>query len=207
MDDNRPKIYAFDFDGTLTRRDSLIEIMRYKLGTKAFVLTMLRFMPMLLAMKAGLYANDKAKQRLFAHCFGGMTEDDFNTFCQRFARDRRGIMRPLGMEEVRLATQDGSIVAIVSASIDNWVAPFFEGIKGLMVIGTRPEVRDGRLTGLFATPNCYGIEKVRRLLEVFPDRKNYRLLAFGDSRGDFDLLDFSDEGRYKPFRKDKKVKE
>lgn len=206
MDDNRPKIYAFDFDGTLTRSDSLIEILRYKLGTKAFVLMMLRFLPMLLAMKAGLYANDKAKQRLFAYCFGGMTIDDFNAFCRRFAHERQGILRPLGIEEVRRATEEGSIVAIVSASIDNWVAPFFDGIRSLMVIGTRPEVRDGRLTGRFATPNCYGKEKVKRLLNVFPDRKSYHLIAFGDSRGDFDLLDFSDEGMYKPFRKGEKVK-
>ena len=52
----------------------------------------------------------------------------------------------------------------------------------------------------FATPNCYGPEKVRRIREVFPDRDNYHLTAFGDSRGDKEMLDYADQGYYKPFR-------
>ena len=69
-----------------------------------------------------------------------------------------------------------------------------------VVLGTKVETRDGRLTGRFATPNCYGPEKVRRIREVFPDRDNYHLTAFGDSRGDKEMLDYADQGYYKPFR-------
>ena len=68
------------------------------------------------------------------------------------------------------------------------------------MLGTKVETRDGRLTGRFATPNCYGPEKVRRIREVFPDRDNYHLTAFGDSRGDKEMLDYADQGYYKPFR-------
>lgn len=72
------------------------------------------------------------------------------------------------------------------------------------VIGTKIEVTDGRLTGRFLTPNCYGAEKVRRLQEACPrlatERGNYNVVAYGDSRGDREMLEFADEAYYKPFR-------
>ena len=66
--------------------------------------------------------------------------------------------------------------------------------------GTLIESKDGRLSGRFLTKNCYGREKVNRLLQLFPERKDYWLTAYGDSRGDYELLDFANEGHYKPFR-------
>ena len=82
---------------------------------------------------------------------------------------------------------------IVSASIDNWVQPFFPHVK---VLGTQIEVKDGRLTGRFLTKNCYGQEKVNRILALYPDRNTYHLIAYGDSRGDKELLAFADEAYY-----------
>lgn len=70
---------------------------------------------------------------------------------------------------------------------------------GVTIIGTKVQVVDGKLTGRFLTKNCYGEEKVRRLLEQYPNRKEYKLVAYGDSRGDHALLDFADEGHYRAF--------
>jgi phosphoserine phosphatase len=51
------------------------------------------------------------------------------------------------------------------------------------------------------TKNCYGEEKVNRLKSLYPNRQDYHLTAFGDSRGDKELLAFADESHFKPFRK------
>lgn len=193
-------IHAFDFDGTLTSRDTLIEFIRFAKGDKAFALCMLRFLPMLLAMKAGLYPNWKAKQRVFSYCFRGMAVAAFNALCTRFADERAHLMRPAGLQKIRELLLKGDRVVIVSASINNWVEPFFREFDGLYVVGTMVEERDGVLTGRFITKNCYGREKVNRLLQLYPERTQYRLTAYGDSRGDMELLDFADEGHYKPFR-------
>jgi phosphoserine phosphatase len=64
-------------------------------------------------------------------------------------------------------------------------------------------VAGGRLTGRFLTKNCYGQEKVRRVTQVLPKRDNYILVAYGDSRGDKELLDYADVRHYKPFREGK----
>lgn len=194
------KIHAFDFDGTLTKRDTLIEFIRFAKGDKAFMLCMLRFMPLLLAMKAGLYPNWKAKQRVFSYCFRGMSLDAFNALCSRFADEKAWLMRPEGRRKIREVMAGGGKVVIVSASINNWVAPFFRDMGDVFVIGTMIEEHEGVLTGRFMTKNCYGREKVNRLLQLYPERGYYHLTAYGDSRGDIELLDFADEGYYKPFR-------
>lgn len=194
------KVYAFDFDGTLTRRDTLIEFIRFAKGDKAFLLCFLRYSPLLVPMKLGLYPNWKAKQRVFSHCFRGMAVDTFNSLCSRFASDKARLMRPKGMKKLREVLAEGGKVVVVSASVNNWVEPFFAGIGGVYVVGTMVEEREGVLTGRFLTKNCYGEEKVTRLLQLFPERTQYWLTAYGDSRGDFELLDFANESYYRPFK-------
>ena len=191
------KVYAFDFDGTLTNRDSLLAFIRYAKGTTAFCLGFLLHAPWLVLMLLGLYPNWKAKQRVFSYFFRGMPLEAFDTLCQAFAKDNRHLLRPLALQTIEKARSEEAEVVIVSASIDNWVQPFFPDVK---VIGTQVEVINGRLTGRFLTKNCYGQEKVNRLLVFLPDRHTYKLIAYGDSRGDQELLAFADEAHFKPFR-------
>ena len=191
------QIVAFDFDGTLTTKDTLIAFIRYACGFRAFVMGFLRYLPQLVLMKLGFYPNYKAKQKVFAHFFKGMTIEAFNELCQRFAHDNMHLLRSQGIKTLMQAQDDGAEVVIVSASIDNWVQPFFADVT---VLGTQIEVENGVLTGRFLTNNCYGQEKVNRMLARYPHREDYHLTAYGDSRGDKELLAFADESHYKPFR-------
>lgn len=195
-------VYAFDFDGTLTTHDTLLAFIRYAKGTKAFVGGFLRHAHLLVLMKLRLYPNWKAKQRLFSYFFRGMTEEAFDARCRSFAADSRHLLRLKGVETMRQAAAEGAEIVVISASIDNWVRPFFEGddrLPPVTVIGTQIEVRDGRLTGRFLTRNCYGQEKVERLLALYPHRETYHLTAYGDSRGDRELLAFADQGFLRSF--------
>ena len=184
------KVFAFDFDGTLTTRDTLLAFIRYACGTPLFLLGFLLHTPLLVLMKLRLYSNGKAKQRLFTWFFRGMPLETFDALCQSFARTHRHLLRPETVRLLQQALSEGAEVLVVSASIDNWVQPFFPTVT---VLGTQIEVIDGRLTGRFLTPNCYGQEKVRRILALHPERSAYRLTAYGDSRGDCELLAFADE--------------
>ena len=184
------QLFAFDFDGTLTTRDTLIAFIRYACGTPRFLLGFLLHAPLLVLMKLRLYSNGKAKQRLFSWFFRGMPLEAFDALCQSFASTHRHLLRPETVCLLQQALSEGAEVLVVSASIDNWVQPFFPTVT---VLGTQIEVIDGRLTGRFLTPNCYGQEKVRRIVALHPDRSAYRLTAYGDSRGDRELLAFADE--------------
>ena len=162
-------IHAFDFDGTLTTRDTLLLFIRHARGWWALFGGLLLFSPLLVLMKLHLADNGRTKERLFRHYFRGMLERDFDALCQSFARSHTHVLRTAGLRTVQQALDRGDRVVILSASIDRWVEaclrPFLVSSSQFQVLGTEIEVVDGRLTGRFATPNCYGPEKVRRLKE------------------------------------------
>lgn len=200
----KKKIYCFDFDGTLTTSDTLLEFIKYAKGRSRFLMVFLMYSPLLVLMKLHLYPNWKAKQRIFAHLFAGMRIEKFDALCRGFAEESQHLLRPKGITLVHEALVAGAQVFIVSSSIDNWVRPFFDirNLKGVQVLGTQIEVEDGKLTGRFKSNNCYGKEKVHRIAEALKsfERSEYEIEAFGDSRGDKEMLAFADKGHFKPFR-------
>ena len=195
----KEKIYCFDFDGTLTYKDTLIEFIRYSKGTLSLFAGFLFYSPLLILMKLHLYPNWKVKQKIFTLYYKGMRVGYFDQLCHAFANDRSNLLRRQAFLKIAEVLRQGAQVMIVSASPDSWVRPFVG--EGPVVIGTQLEVVDGRLTGRFKTKNCYGQEKVNRIKEVLKDpREHYEIFAYGDSRGDKEMLDFADKGFYKPFR-------
>ena len=202
----KQRLWIFDFDGTVTDTDTLLAFIKYACGTARFIKVFAMYSPLLVLMKLHLYPNYKAKERIFCRLFRGMTEPHFNALCASFAANSQHILRPKAVAMIKECTAKGEQVCIVSASIDNWVRPFFDDIAPksqppIIVMGTQPEVKEGILTGRFLTRNCYGAEKVRRVQAVFKDRAKYYITAFGDSRGDKELLDYADEGHYRPFER------
>ncbi len=200
----KKKIYCFDFDGTLTTSDTLLEFIKYAKGRGRFLMVFLMYSPLLVLMKLHLYPNWKAKQQIFAHLFAGMRIEKFDALCRGFAEESQHLLRPKGITLMHESLVAGAQVFIVSASIDNWVRPFFDirNLKGVQVLGTQIEVEDGKLTGRFKSNNCYGKEKVHRITEALKsfERSEYEIEAFGDSRGDKEMLAFADKGHFKPFR-------
>ena len=234
----KEKVYAFDFDGTLTTRDTFLAFIRHAKGNLSFVWRMMLHSPWLVMMKLGLYPNWKAKQRVFSYFFKGMSIEDFNQQCWFFAYDKRSLIRPKAIEAIRQAQSEGAKVLIVSASVENWVgrcleaalatapqqptissptgkatgrrdsgnggregAPNAQQPSPITFLCTQIEVKDEHLTGRLLGKNCYGQEKVDRIKEVLPQREDYELIAYGDSRGDKEMLDYADERHYKPFRR------
>lgn len=197
-------VHAFDFDGTITRCDSLIAFIRYAAGDVRTVMGIALYSPLIVLMKLHLYSNGRCKERLFSHFFKGMKLCEFDRICHGFASLHDDIIRPKAMNHIRQLLMRGDRVIVVSASIDNWVTPFFAPTEhetgcSVTVAGTRVEVKGDVLTGRFATPNCYGEEKVRRLEALLPDRKDVSLTAYGDSRGDKEMFEYADQRYFKPF--------
>ena len=190
-------VAVFDFDGTLTRCDTLPRFILFACGSWRFCAGFLLFSPLLVLMRLRLYPNWRAKQRLFAFFFRGMDYGRFAGLGSRFADVVERFRRKEVTDLMQQYVASGAAVYVISASIEEWVRPWCEqeGVKD--VLCTKVEVGgDGRLTGRLNTPNCYGQEKVNRLLEVEPRRQSYILHVYGDSRGDRELIAFADKGCY-----------
>ena len=183
------RLTVFDFDGTLTTSDSMIGIILYHKGRLGLAWALLRQVHLIILMFMGLYDNQRCKERLLAYCFGGMTEEAFEELCRKFAETHRNLLR----KDILAIYEKAENKAVISASPVQWVGKFVDG----MVVASRMEVIDGRITGRLIGRNCYGKEKVNRLTEAFPDllshRNEYHITAYGDSKGDRELLAFADE--------------
>ena len=193
-------IAVFDFDGTITRKDTLLEFVKFSKGKIQFYFGFFLFSPLLVAMKLKLYPNWKAKQKLFSYFYKGFSIKQFNEWGNGFSAQIDKFVRIKATETIKSHKENNDKIVIISASIENWIKPWAKKVGIETILATKIETdKNGFLTGKFLTKNCYGQEKVNRLLEVFPDKKDYKFIAYGDSRGDKELIDFADEGYYNKF--------
>lgn len=196
-------VAAFDFDGTLTRRDTLMPFLARGLGWSRFLWVLLRCSPWLLAYTLRLSPNDVAKQKLFVAAFKGRTVAEMQEWTNRWlAQDLPGQLLPWTMERLAWHQKQGHCCVMVSASPDIYLAAVAEklGFDGL--ICTEMGVEAGRLTGLMQTPNCYGEQKVVRLkswlVQRFgSDAADLTIHAYGDTPGDWPMLRMAAQAWYR----------
>jgi HAD superfamily hydrolase (TIGR01490 family) len=194
------KLALFDFDGTITTDDSLIKFIRFVIGDIKFVAGMAVLSPMLTAYKLKLIPNYKAKQYMLSYFFKGISEEKFVKVANEYSlKHIDTILRPKAMKKITWHKEQRHKVVIVSASIECWLKPWCDK-NNLALIATKIEVKDNIITGKFSTKNCYGIEKANRVQEQYNLNDYDHIYAYGDSRGDKELLELADESFYKPFR-------
>lgn len=191
-EEKKEVIAAFDFDGTITTKDTLFDFISYYYGKVRLIAGLIILSPVLILFKIGIIKNYKAKQIMFSFFFKSKKIQDFNNICNSYSQRINEICRDSTLEKIRQHREQGHQVIIISASISNWIKPWAQEHGIELVLGTEIEVEGGTISGKFRSKNCYGQEKVNRLIELYPDRNNYTLYAYGDSRGDKELLELSD---------------
>lgn len=193
------KLALFDFDGTVSNRDSFLLFIRYAVGERKFMLGAGAMSPRILLYKMGRYPNYQLKQDFLTHFFGGWEEDIFNETARRFSAEKiPGILRPQAMRCIRRHHEQGDRVVLVSASLENTLTIWCRE-TGLDLLATRLEVVDGRITGRLQGKNCWGEEKVVRVKTEYNTGEFDEIYAYGDSMGDRAMLAMADKPFYKYF--------
>ena len=194
------RIAFFDFDGTITTKDTLLEFIRFSKGTTAFLIGFTLYSPWMLAFKAGLIPNQRAKEAILTWFFRGMLLQQFTDLCERFADERLpGLLRPGALSEIKRLKSAGIPVVIVSASPENWISPWAQK-RSITTIASRLVIRDGCLTGKLNGANCSGEEKVCRIRGVYDLSTFEEVFAYGDSTGDREMLAMATHPHFRPFR-------
>lgn len=194
------KIAFFDFDGTITTDDSLLKFIRFVVGDRRFLLGLVVLSPMLVLYKLKLIPNYKAKQKMLSYFFKVSSEEYFRKVANEYSLNHiEKILRPKAIEKINWHKNQGHKVVVVSASIECWLRPWCEK-NNLELIATKLEIKDDIVTGKLLSKNCYGIEKVNRIKELYNLEKYDYIYAYGDSSGDKQMLEISHEKFYKPFR-------
>ncbi len=199
-DKNTKRLVLFDFDGTITTKDTLVEFAVFYRGRQHYLLGLVVLAPIMMLYVTKLIANWKAKQYFLSRFFKGEKIAVFNARCSDFARSvLPSLIRPEAMSAIKEYLDQKATVAVVSASAENWVRPWCDQL-GLVCVATKLEVKDGLITGKLEGRNCYGDEKACRVREWFNLSDFNEVIAYGDSPGDKEMLDLADRKYYKPFR-------
>ena len=132
--------------------------------------------------------------------FKGMSKEAFLKVANEYSLVRIDkILRPKAIEKINWHKNQGHKVVVVSASIECWLRPWCEK-NGLELIATKLEIKDDIVTGKLLSKNCYGVEKINRIKEIYNLKDFEYIYSYGDSSGDKQMLELAHEKFYKPFR-------
>lgn len=190
---------VFDFDGTLTKHDSFVPFLRFAFGKRVFARRMVRLALPTLKCVGRRLTRDELKEVLIHTFMTGVDakwiEEKAAEFCERYWTR---LMRPSGLIAVATQVNSSAIVTICSASPAMVLKPFAERL-GIRLIGTNLEVKDGVLTGRISGHNCRCGQKVERLEAEYGPLSSYHLRAWGDTRGDYEMLAAAQEPYWRHF--------
>jgi phosphatidylglycerophosphatase C len=194
----KPVIAAFDFDKTITTQDMLFSFLCELHSQPQNFLKSIKLLPVLCAYKTGLLNNHTAKQKLLTTFIENFSYADLNDKAENFAKTKIPLhINPLAVERIRWHQSQHHQCIVISAGLEIYLKPWAAGMGFDEVLATRLEVKNGITQGYIQGRNCFGQEKVNRLLEIAGPKENFILYAYGDSRGDRELLAIADYGFYR----------
>lgn len=196
----KKRLVLFDFDGTITTRDTLAEIMIHYRGKLKYQSGLIALSPIMVLYLLKLIPNWKAKQYMLSWFLKGEDVTEFNDRCRAFTNKvLPGLIRPGASKMLNHYKSTGATVAVVTASAENWVKPWCDQNQ-LICLATKLEIKANKITGKIQGKNCHGPEKVFRINEKFLVSEFDEIIAYGDSTGDKEMLNLAHQQFYKPFR-------
>lgn len=192
------KLYFFDFDGTLTYKDTMFLFLNF-CNAKRFYLQLLLHVPVLVLLKMKLAEAEKVKKSLIFKVLKKENRSSLEQKSQQFFKAYYPqLIRGNALDFIKNIDRENTECYIVTASLDIWVKPFADHFK-MNMLATRAEFKEDCLTGNFTGNNCNKQEKVNRILEAIAHKKYDKSIAFGDTSGDSAMLNWANESHFKFF--------
>lgn len=201
------EIFVFDFDGTITTRDTFALFLRYYAGTPRWILNILRLLPTFITYKLGRIDRHAVKKAVVRRFFTGEAAVDVETRAQQFAQDViPGLIRPAARQRLDELLADPRCgpesLYICSASIGPYLRAWASScsIQAEHVMATELAINDEGITGELKGYNVWGQNKVRRIFDQFAPHSVRIIEAYGDTRGDREMLHAAKASFFRPFR-------
>jgi HAD superfamily hydrolase (TIGR01490 family) len=192
----------FDFDGTITKKDSFYDFIGYISSIhKLLIIKNILFLPVSIAYALNVIPMGKSKELYLTFCFQGWKKAYFDELAKKYADTLLPrIIRPIALERIQKHKLNKDKIVVVSASLDSWIEEWCAK-NDLDLISSSLETKNGLITGKLKREDCNGIEKVKRIQEKYNLEEYETIFAYGDSSGDKDMLRIADVGYYRWVRK------
>jgi len=183
---NKQIVAAFDFDGTITKRDTLLPFLRkYGLSklTKA-------------TCKASLRAGNRnfrniLKETTLNEIFYDYSSEKFEADGDAYASTLPQLYRSEILKHIESHKDRGHQLVLVTGSLGCYARPAASALGFDHVIAVEMISSYGRLTGAMEGANIRGPEKARRLKKLLKS-ESVELWAYGNSSGDKEMLEMAD---------------
>lgn len=194
----RRTIAAFDFDGTVSRKDTLVPFVAKVAGIPRSAVAASA------AVWSGVRGHfdwrdrDEVKAHLIERLLAGRSVRELERTGGTYAAQLLDSgLRPEMVEQVRRHVSAGHETIFISASLVYYLEPIARHFDMTAVIAVEPEEEGGRLTGSMRHPNVRAAQKSLRLrhwLGIGPDAplEGIELWAYGNTAGDHQLLEMAD---------------
>ena len=175
----------FDFDGTLTTKDSLIPFLIYTVGWPMALLKVILLLPLLCRYLFNRELRDEVKNRALQVYLSKFSKQEIDHSASQFVtKILPKMIRPQAIALLEKHKANGDECILVSASIDLYLLPWVKQNGFVKLISTPYIGNNPTMMG----KNCYGEEKVHQILKNYPDLSKEDSCAYGDTIGDIPML-------------------
>lgn len=189
-------IAIFDFDGTISCKDSFLDFIRFTDGNSALLRCVIKNLPYIFMFYLGLYSGHRLKEHFFSYFYKGRKQADLEKKGVEYCQTRiRQIIYPEALEVISWHQSQNHRLFLLTASSSIWLKAWCEQY-GFVMLGTDFQVTEGIYTGKIAGLNCHGKEKLSRLKEIEKFEETTETYGYGDSISDKYFLSAVN----KPFR-------
>jgi len=197
---NSRVLALFDFDGTISNKDSFFDFIKFTNNPFKTIGGLIYLFPTLLLYLLDFMPNWRTKEIVFEYFYKGMPQNVLEALGMQYCEmGINNILKQSALEKIKWHQKQNHRVILVTASLDIWLAEWTKRMK-IELIATHPEYENGVITGKLEGKNCWGPEKVTRIKSLL-NLSDYEIIyAYGDSRGDTEMLKIATHPNYRNFK-------
>lgn len=186
----------FDFDGTLTTRETFPDFMRYAVARPRLLVGGVLLAPVVFGYRRGWVAGNPTRASIVQVGLRGVDASRLRAQGDAFAREvLPDVLRPEAMARLAWHRERGDRTIVVSGGLDVYLAPWC-ATQGVELLCSVLAERDGRITG-YAGAQCVGEEKVRRVRALCDPQAYAAIHAYGDTHEDNAMLAMAHHRTYR----------
>ena len=197
----KKELALFDFDGTISSKDSMFDFFLFSFGKKRFFFSFLALSISFLKFFFRIIDSETIKIIFINHFLLNLSEQEINLLGNKYYQKRiQSILRSKAIDKIVWHKSKSHDIYIVTASLDIWIKDWVKEMN-VNLISTRIDFKDKKYIGFFETPNCNGLEKLNRIKREINLEDYSNIYAYGDSKlGDKYLFSIANQISFKPFR-------
>ncbi|MGV0920284.1 MULTISPECIES: HAD-IB family hydrolase [Empedobacter] len=191
-------LYLFDFDGTLTCKDTLFDFLKFSFP-KVYFINYLIFIPLFIVSKLKIIDAGFVKEMFISKFLKGKSYVEINQLAQNYFEQNHQELIYSKADEYIKSLSNYNDKFIVSASVDFWIQPFADYYEMGLICTKAKYDEQGFFTGKFASPNCNYQEKKNRIEKEIDLSLYDKIIAFGDTKGDEAMFSIATKSNFRYF--------